>query len=66
MFDPEKLYPQRAIAAHTHRTTRTIRNWRDRGLLPSPDTLLGGKNPAWWGRTLNEAPAFARPGSEAA
>lgn len=61
MFDPTRLYPQRTVAELTHKTPRTLRSWRARGLLPEPDVLLGGVDPAWWGRTLNAAPAFARP-----
>jgi hypothetical protein len=66
MFDPEKLYPQRSVAVHVNRTTRTVRNWRERGLLPAPDVLMAGKDPAWWGTTLNASPAFTRPSDQAA
>jgi hypothetical protein len=65
MFDTTRLYSQRLLAAHTGRTTRTLRNWRERGLLPEPDVLMGGTDPSWWGSTLNSAPAFARPAETA-
>lgn len=61
MFDPQKLYPQAEVAVITHRSVRSVRNWRERKLLPDPDVLLGGKDPAWWGSTLNSAPAFEKP-----
>ncbi|TFH47328.1 MAG: hypothetical protein E4H01_08510 [Lysobacterales bacterium] len=61
MFTPKKIYDQRAIATVTSRSTRCIRRWRERGLIPPPDVLLGGRDPAWMGSTLNDAPAFARP-----
>lgn len=61
MFDPGKLYKQPAVARVAGVTTRTLANWRDAGLLPPPDAMLGARFPAWWGSTLNQAPAFTRP-----
>ena len=66
MFEPNDIFSQRDIATATRRSTRTVRNWRERGLLPSPDLLLGGRDPAWFGKSLNKAPAFARPAPRAA
>lgn len=63
MFDPEKIYNQTRIGKIAGRTSRTVRNWKDRGLLPEPDVLVGGKDPGWWGKTLNDSPAFAKPDS---
>jgi hypothetical protein len=59
MFDPTRIYTKPAIGRTIGRSTRCLDLWRERGLLPDPDVLLGGKQPAWWGRTLNESPAFA-------
>lgn len=61
MFDSGKLYKQPAVAKVAGVTTRTLANWRDTGLLPPPDALLGNRFPAWWGSTLNASKAFARP-----
>ena len=61
MFADDVLYTKPAIGRKIGRTSRTLDNWRERGLLPKPDVLLGGKQPAWWGRTLNSAPDFAAP-----
>lgn len=58
MFAPDQLYAKPAIGRIIGRSTRALDNWRRRGLLPPHDVLLGGKQPAWWGRTLNNAPAF--------
>lgn len=63
MFTPNNIYDQRAIATVAGRSTRAIRRWRERGLLPEPDVMLGGRDPGWMGSTLNHAPAFARPES---
>lgn len=65
MFDDTEILSQAALARRVDRTIRTIRNWRDRKLLPKPDLMLGGRDPAWYGRTLNSAPAFAAPADEA-
>ena len=64
MFDPAKIYTKPAITKVVGNTPRTLDNWRARGLLPKPDLLLGGNQPAWWGSTLNEAPAFAPPADD--
>lgn len=64
MFEPDALYTKPLIAKKVRRCTRALDNWRKRGLLPPHDLLLGGKQPAWWGRTLNAAPAF-RPEADA-
>lgn len=61
MFTDDKLYDKSAIARVVRRCTRTIDNWRERGLLPPPDVNLGGRFPAWWGKTLNRSKAFATP-----
>ena len=61
LFKSDRFYDQPAIAGATGRSTRTVRNWRVRGLLPPPDVLLGGKDPAWTGDTLNASAAFESP-----
>lgn len=60
-FTPDTYFDTSAIAAKVGRHSRTIRNWRTSGLLPPPDVLLGGRDPAWLGSTLNASPAFAPP-----
>lgn len=59
MFKDDELYDKALLAKKVHRTTRSIANWRKSGLLPEPDILVAGRYPAWWGRTLNAAQAFA-------
>lgn len=60
MFDEAKLYTKPAIGRLIGRTPRTLDIWRARGLLPAPDVMLGGRQPAWRGATLNAAPAFVK------
>jgi hypothetical protein len=61
VFTDDRIYSQVDLAAAVGRTVRSLRNWRDRGLLPEPDLLIGGREPAWLGKTLNASPAFAKP-----
>lgn len=61
MFDEARVYTKPVIGRMIGRTTRSLDLWRQRGLLPPPDLMLGGWQPAWRGATLNASPAFARP-----
>jgi hypothetical protein len=65
MFVEDEIYGQPVVAKKAKRSTQRIRDWwKKEDLLPPPDMLLGGKIPAWWGSTLNNAKAFAKPNDD--
>ena len=60
LFNPEELYTTPAAAKRGKVTPRSFRNWRAKDQIPKPDVFIGGHRPAWFGATLNSAPAFRR------
>lgn len=52
VFDNRKIYFTNGIADATDSCTRTVFNWRRRGIVPPPDGEIAGR-PFWTGKTLN-------------